>query len=224
MILYPYNSPIIMTDAIYSVYGGHTGSSTIAQRQASFLLAEETVSDDIGTFLLPTNVTGSYVYNPTRELFLDHAYVNNLIQIWFVDGEGTTYYTDTAPSLNFVLVNSERGIVNINRAILESSVFCPHSSQYPAKILLAYNAGFPSGTSYHPNILLALTKYSEIILNEIIGFGNESSGDIGVKSFRNQRYSEDRVALLRTNFGTSAVGQFVHKLLSKFRKYRRVGL
>ena len=48
--------------------------------------------------------------------------------------------------------------------------------------------------------------------------------NIGVESFRNQQYSEQRVAMIRTVFGTSARAQFIHKLLTRWRKYRKVGL
>jgi hypothetical protein len=71
---------------------------------------------------------------------------------------------------------------------------------------------------------LGLTTYADIILNEIQGYGNEAPGDIGVTDYRNQQYSESRVALIRTAFGTSARAQFVHRLFIKFRHHRWVGL
>ena len=97
-------------------------------------------------------------------------------------------------------------------------------SIYPFKAEFTYEAGLPSGTSYHPDILLGLTTYADIILNEIIGYGNEAPGDIGVQNYKNQQYTESRVELIRTTFGTSARAQFVHKLFTKLRKHRQVGL
>jgi hypothetical protein len=73
-------------------------------------------------------------------------------------------------------------------------------------------------------MLLALTTYASIILNEIVGYGNESPGDMGVQSFSNQEYRETRKTLLRTSFGTSARAQFAHGLITRFRKMRYVSL
>ena len=69
-----------------------------------------------------------------------------------------------------------------------------------------------------------MTTYADIILNEVVGYGNEAPGDIGVQSYTNQQYSENRVKLLRTDFGTSARAQFVKKLIEKRRRKRSVGL
>jgi hypothetical protein len=94
----------------------------------------------------------------------------------------------------------------------------------PYKLRVVYEAGLPSGTSYQPHVLLALTTMAGVFLNEIIGFGNEGDGDVGIEKFRNQQYSEERKFLLRTTFGASAKAQFVWKLLGSLRRYRQVGL
>lgn len=219
MDIYPYNSPIIMTDAIFLAYGGLTGSSTQAQRSASYLLAEETVWSDLNTFLLPTTVTGTFMYpNLTNAILLDYSYVNAIYLTKFKDFNGTVLQS---------VVGSGNDYISLRDPILGILEFVNYaccSWGTPYNIDVIYNAGLPSGTSYHPSILLALTTYAQIIVNEIIGFGNESSGDIGVQEFRNQQYYETRVKLIRTTFGNSAKAQFVHKLLGRFRKYRRVGM
>ena len=214
MKLYPYNSPIILTDSIYLAYGGMTGSSVANQRTASYLIAEEMVSEDLSTFLLPTIVTGTFRYKPLDNYILDYGYVTRLFQIDFLDIEEKSVFTAYPPNIYGGLLDEELGFLRAN-------TFC---GCCPYKIRVAYEAGLPSGTSYHPNILLALTTMASVFLNEIIGYGNESAGDVGVESFRNQQYSEQRKFLMRTTFGTSAKAQFVWKLLGSLRKYRQVGL
>lgn len=217
MDFYPYNSPIIMTDAIFLEYGGYTGSSTQAQRTASYLMAEETVSSDLNTFLLPTIVTGTFVYPFAGELLLDYAYVNEIYQTKFLDFDSNELLSVDGVDNSYVALRDPKyGLMDISYYI--------SCCGYPYKIQVAYNTGFPSGTSYHSNILLALTTYAQIVLNEIIGFGNETAGDTGVTEFRSQQYYEYRKFLLRTTFGTSAKAQFIHKLLGKYRRYRRVKL
>ena len=73
-------------------------------------------------------------------------------------------------------------------------------------------------------MLLALTTYSDMVLNQIEGFGNEADGLVGVDEFKNQDYSEKRHTLKNTAFGSSARSQFVSGLLTKLRKHRYVKL
>jgi len=73
-------------------------------------------------------------------------------------------------------------------------------------------------------MLLALTTYSDMVLNQIEGYGNEADGLVGVKQFKNQDYSEMRHNLKITSFGSSARAQFVSDLLTSIRKYRFVRL
>jgi hypothetical protein len=71
---------------------------------------------------------------------------------------------------------------------------------------------------------MALVTYADIILQEMIGYGNEAPGDVGVQEYANQEYREKRVGLIRTSFGTSARANFAHRMLSRLRKYRWCGL
>jgi len=221
---YPYSSPIILNDSIYATYGGNTGSSVPAQRQAAYLIAEETVSDDFGSYLLPTIVTGTFPYNPHRMILLDNSYISRVILTRFIAEDEDIYDTISGTANLYVhLYDQDRGVVEVDPYATYCG--CGHRSSLPYKVQVVYETGLPTGVaSNNSNILLALTTYADIALNEIIGYGNESVGDIGVQSFRNQQYSEQRVKLIRTVFGTSARAQFVHKLLTKFRKLRRVGL
>jgi len=219
---YPYVSPVVITDAIFYAYGGHTGTSTSAQRQAAFLIAEMAASYDLETLLIPTTVTGTYSWQFTAPIITDWAHVNSVSRVRFIDVEENAYYTNTTVNSDeWSIRNDEYGIIDLHAVY--GNCNCSHMG-YPYKVEVVYNAGFPTGTSNRADVLLALTTYSDIILNEIVGYGNEAPGDIGVKSFSNQQYSENRVAMLRTAYGSSARGQFAHGLLTKLRKYRHVGL
>jgi hypothetical protein len=216
MNYYPYSSPIILTDAIFTAYGGHTGTSVNAQRQASYFIAERTATEDINTLLLPTVVTGTHLYSRSLDFMLDYGYVNSIIETKFIDKTEYTYFTVTGIDNVYVgLKDDLRGEVELTSWAYDPMLY---------KIQIVYNAGLPSGTSFSPDVLLGLTTYADIILNEILGYGNEAPGDVGVQSFRNINYYETRVGLIRTVFGTSARAQFAHKLFTQLRKYRYVGL
>src|SRR5574342_529033 len=84
------------------------------------------------------------------------------------------------------------------------------SNPYPYQIQVVYNAGLPSGTSYQPDVLMGLATYADIILNEIVGYGNEAPGDVGIESFNNVGYSEVR-RIRNTTFGSSPRAVFASR-------------
>lgn len=211
--LYPYSTPIILTDSIFITYGGHENNTVLAQRQGAYVIAEEAVSRDLNTFLLPTIVSGSFTPYHNR-LRLAHAYVNSILSVKYYDSEGDLI--ETLGTDDYQLYNDEYGLLDLEAY---SRWRCTHL-QHPYRVDVVYNAGLQSGTSYQPNILMALTTYADIILNEMIGYGNEAPGDIGVQDFTNQEYSEKRVKLLNTVYGSSARANFVSKLLTRYRKHR----
>lgn len=225
MLLYPYTSNIILTDTIFSNYGGDATLGINHQRNAAYWIAEQAVSEDLETFLLPTIVTGTYLYNSINKfLVLDHTYVRKVIKTSFLDTEEVVYWSQLGTANVYLsLRDDERGLVDI--FWLLGNCNC-HSNwtRYPYQIQVVYEAGFSSGTSYRPDILLALATYADIILNEIIGYGNEAPGDIGVQRFSNQQYMEERVKLVHTAFGSSARAQFIKSQLEKHKRKRDVGL
>lgn len=220
MNFYPYSSAFILNDATYLAYGGNTATSTAPQRNACYWIAERTLSEDLETFLKPTIITGTYLYNTLDKFItLDHSYVSRVIQTDFIDSQEKVYWSQTgSENLYIALRDDARGLVDIHYLIYSYNAltFCT----YPYKIRIVYEAGLPTGTSTSPDILLALSTYSQIILNEIIGYGNEAPGDIGVQEFYNQQYREVRVKLTNTAFGSSAKAQFIKKLIEKYRKKR----
>ena len=221
---YPYSNAIILTDLLFSDYGGDQTLGTNGQRKAAYWLAERTVSDDLETFLLPTIVTGTYLYNPLEKfLTLDHTYIKRIIMTRFIDTEEKVYWSQAGTdNIYLSLRDDERGLVDIHWVL--GNCNCTQHSRYPYKIQEVYEAGLPTGTANLPDILLALTTYADIILNEIVGYGNEAPGDIGVQQYSNQQYAEQRVKLVYTTFGSSARAQFVRKLIEKYRRKRFIDL
>jgi len=225
---YPFTTPQIMTDDVFQAYGGLSANTSEEQRKSAYFIAEMAASDDVGTLLVQTDVTGSYALNSPvildGYLKLDYSYVNQVYWVRFYDFKEAVYYTISGTANWFAgLRDSKYGLLDINY-YLSNCACVGRVGTYPYQLEVAYNVGLPTGTYGNPNFLLALTTYSQIILNEIQGYGNEAPGDIGVKNYQNQSYRESRVALLRTSFGTSAKANFAHKLLTRYRVYRSGGL
>jgi hypothetical protein len=70
---------------------------------------------------------------------------------------------------------------------------------------------------------MAIATYTTIMLNELVGYGNEAPGDVGVEQFSSQNYSETR-RLKNTDFGNSPKAIFVNRLLRDLRKHKFVGM
>ena len=224
MNFYPYSTPIILTDDIFQQYGGILNASKPELREIAFVVAEEAVTDDIGTLLLPTIVTGTASWNLTNPIITDYGYVNRVDVVRFLDTQENIYFTASGTANVYVSLRDDTyGIIDIHHIFANCG--CISSvNPYPYQVQYVYEAGLPTGTANNPKILLALTTYSDMVLNQIEGFGNEADGLVGVSEFKNQDYSEKRHNLKRTIFGSSARSQFVSDLLTNLRKHRFVGL
>jgi len=213
-----------LTDAVYIAYGGQTGTSTAFQRQAAYVIAESDVSDYVGTPIVPTIVTGTYFYpHVGSTVQLDWAYLQRVINIKFLDTKGTAYYTITGvDNYKAAIRYAERSVVDIfwiyGNCADCSGIYVPYQFE------IVYECGLSTGTSTAPGILLALTQAANQELNEIIGYGNEGVGLVGISEFSNQDYREKRNPMVGSVFGSSAKAQYIQKLLKKYVKLMRVGL
>lgn len=217
---YPYSNPLFINDSVFVAYGGETGTSTQAQRNASYLIAEKQMTAHLGTFLLPTQVTGTYYYPANHTpLVLDYGYVRSIddITIHTVDFNNSCKVTDYDGSS--VIRNAKNGYIDIAYALSVCS--CGVHILPPYNVTVVYTAGLYSGTAQQADMLLALTIAAQINLNEIDWHtqSNEGAHDIGVQAFSNNGYSETRVKLGANAFGNSAaatkIGNLVKHLRSK---------
>lgn len=218
MILYPYNTPLILTDELFGRLGGNVDSTPFDLRQMAYAIAEGAVYYDIETPLTPTTFTGTYAY--AERILLDHTYVQQVYQMRVLDQTGAVSVTLTGSNQLF-LENPEIGILRFTEYYYG---YCYQIfPTFPYQVQVIYRAGLSSGTSYDPRLLMGLTKYATVQINEMIGYGNETTGDVGVDTFKTLDYFEKRMPMLRTAYGNSAQAQFIHHMLSPFRKRRHVG-
>ena len=227
MVLYPFNSAIILDDNKYVEYGGKTGSFTSAQRQSSYLIAEMRVSNYIGTLLLPTNVTGTYPYMGKRRIPTDYGYVQQLYKVDvlskgflfstcdLVHNEGCGYiYNDTYGYIDFKQVALICGL-SLQGTWGGSAIVVP---AVPYQIQITYQAGLPTGTASSPPFLEALTIIAQEDLNEKdpgnSGF-NETQGALAVEKWKSLDYQEERGkhSLVKTALGQSAKAMYAKSLL-----------
>lgn len=208
---YPFNSPRILTDSIFLSYGGESGTSSAAQRQAAYFIAERQMTAHINTLLLPTNVTGTY-FHPTHNnpLVTDYGHVNYVSSVYL--NTANLSNCELTPNDACVLIrNDSFGYLDVSYVLGT----CGCARNVPYNISLVYNAGYPTGTSMQPDMLLALSMAAQINLNEIDNhtLHNEGAYDIGVQRFSSQGYSEERVKLGHNAFGSSAAAQKIANLV-----------
>jgi hypothetical protein len=210
MNVYPYSSPIILNDSIFIQYGGTTGSFTAAQRSAAYLIAEKQATKHVGTFLLPTTVTGTFSYSP--RIVTDYGYVSQVYSVNIISKDNFTECTLQQNSGCVFIWEDTFGYLDVG--CLMSYCHC-NKWIVPYQVQLAYQAGLPTGVASQPDILLALTMAATISLNEMVfPSQNEGVGDVGIEQFSSLDYSEKRKALKNTSFGNSARANKIASLLS----------
>lgn len=212
---YPFSTPQIMSDTVFIAYGGETGTSTSAQRQAAYFIAEKQMTEHIDTLLLPTTVTGTW-FHPTNSgpLVTDYGYVTDIYSV-SVNTTDLVDCTLTANSACAIIRNDKYGYLDLVYILSQcncSLVGIPYS------VSVVYQAGMPTGTSMRPDMLLALTMAAQINLNEIDNhtLHNEGAFDVGVQQFNSQGYSEQRVKLGHNAFGSSAAAQKIANLVKSY--------
>lgn len=191
MILYPYNSPIILTDAIFTLYGGETGSSSAGQRAAAYLGAEIEMSGYIQTYLLPTSVTGSFPYPiQNQPIMLDHTYIHSLNSVILFDDVGVSCDLLQTNGCGIIFDNTW-GYVHVRD--VWGACHC-HGDPIHYLVQIGYTAGLPSGTSFNPLMLQSLVALADILLKDMTDPDalEGGAGDPGVRSWSDMAHSEVR--------------------------------
>lgn len=220
---YPYFSPRVLTDSIFLLYGGHSGTSSAAQRQIAYLLAEEQVTEYLNTFLVPTVVTGTYLWRGENPLTLDYGHLLDIKAVSFNSvGNGNSCSFSSNSGCAFIR-NSEYGYLDVI-SILGCGGCSSLLGTYPYNVQVVYESGFNSGTVTQPAMLQALSMAAQINLNEMdLSLSNEGTADIGIQAFSNQKYYEKRVPLGTSSFGNSPVANRIARLIKKYRSRPSIG-
>lgn len=212
---FPYFSPQILTDSVFLLYGGQTGTSSAAMRQNAYLLAEEQLTEHLSSFLVPTVITGSITWKHNSLFDAEFGNIQRIMNVSAqvienLDPLTTRVYTGTA-----LIRDAVHGYVDV---VLP----CSYGSIY--KSTMVYESGMSSGTVTSPTILSALTIAAQINLNEWdTSLSNEGTADVGIQAFSNQSYSEQRKYLSRTVFGDSPMAQRVARMTKKYRTKPAIG-
>jgi hypothetical protein len=203
MNIYPYSSPIILTDEIFARFGGQMDTSTPEQRAAAYMAAEKQATNHIGTLLLPTLMTRTFYWSGDGWISTDYGYVHRIVSVSLIYADVNCQITEEVGCGR--IMNNTFGYISIECVLSHCS--CGVPSSYPYQVQVTYEAGLPVGAALQGDFLAGLVIAAQINLNEMVfPSSNESAGDVGVTSFSSLDYSETRKAssMKRTAFGSSA--------------------
>lgn len=220
LIFYFPTSPQILTDELFFLYGGLTGTSTPAQRQIAYQTAEYLIADYLNTFLTPTTVTGTFVRHPIHPLQTDFVFVQSVEQVilYSVDRSSSCVLSVNNTSCVY-LRDARRGVLDLNVYGPCGCTLAPNLYQ----VEVVYTAGIPSGTVYNSPIMSALVLVAQDELDEMMGI-SETPGGVGIIEWQNQEYREKLAVIKQTEFGSTPEAQRVARLLRGFVIHKYVGL
>lgn len=215
MIQYIYNTPQILNDSIFTLFGGKTGTSTVAQREASYVMAEMQAYEYLNSYLTPTVVTGTHYWTGKNPLVLNHGWIQAVGSVTFLNYNGDTLGTlDTFTGFGLVR-NVRYGYLDVARGL---GICNCSGGGVPYSIQVSYTSGLDTGTYTSPIVLSALTMASQISLNEMdTSLSNETVADAGIDYFINNGYHEKRKTRYLTAFGDSPMANRVALLLKSLR-------
>jgi len=226
MLIYPFSSPIIMTDAIFARFGGgqYTGSFLSQQLQDAYLVAETQATAYVGAPLLPIVVTGTFNYENQPRIATDYGYVSSILAVYVISQNFLSASCDLLSNPGCAFISSDTfGYVDVQQLLPTASLVSYYNIPYPSfppvfpfmanymipyQFQIAYQCGLPTGTANHPNFLRALAILAQIYLDDMqpgqVGM-NEGNSDVAIQDFKSIDYQETRAktALHRTNLGQS---------------------
>lgn len=212
----------ILTDQIFVDYGGQTGTSTVGQRNAAYMIAEQEASQYLNTYLIPTQVEETIPFPIHKDII--PLYYKPVISV-----ESITLIRDVQGEVSQTIETEGRiTLVDANSGYVRVSDICSNNvlRNIPGNIdrmKILYTAGYPDGTvSNNAKALMGLVTIAGLALEQITNpeQAEGGHGDPSLSSFSDAGYSESRQFLKMTTFGGSPRANYAQRMLSGL-KYKR---
>lgn len=211
----------ILSDDVFVQYGGHTGTSTAAQRTAAYTIAERQARQYLGTFVEVTTVTGTFPWPLLHgvHMRLPHDRLAGVVSVTAVHEVGCNCATDASEYVGCAWVHDfDAAIIELRETATSISSGCSCSCSQAGGAIQArvvYNAGLPAEAHTDPAFLLGMVTAADLALEQMIDpAGAEGGpGDPGVQSFGAAGYTESRTPLKDTVFGSSARANYAARML-----------
>jgi hypothetical protein len=220
----------VLTDDIFTAYGGNTDSSTAGQRAAAYQIAEQFAIEEVGTFLIPTTMSGTFAWPIDDRLLLPHTHLRSVSSVTAIHESGCDCADDQVELSGCAWVmDYQAGIVSLRECGARSSspsiaCGCAYIAEgSPLLYQIVYEAGIQDGlVSANASALMGLTMAADLALEQIIDpEGAEGGpGDPSLTNFSDTGYSATRQFLMMTAFGGSPKANYAARMLQPI-KYKK---
>jgi hypothetical protein len=230
----------VLTDDIFTAYGGDLDNSTAAQRNVAYMIAEQFAIEEIGTFLVPTSISGTFawplggVYNSPwpldqTRINLPHTHVRSVTSLTTIHEAGCDCADDQVELSGCAwILDYQAGIIDLRECGDfvggSAACSCAYSQQgEPLQFQIVYEAGIEAGrVAANPSALMGLTIAAELALEQIVdpSASEGGPGDPSLTNFSDTGYSASRQFLLMTAFGGSPRANYAARMLNPI-KYKR---
>lgn len=222
-------APVILTDALYFQYVPSEGSfctGTAVQRRAAFLTAEQWIIQEIGAPLLPTTITGTFMWPElygTNTIVLPHKWVQSVgrVNVLYGGGTGTCGLQNTEGCFR---IRDEIGYIDTHCVCNACSQQCGTGLGTDLyQVQISYTAGLPTGIAADDSSLhMALAIVAEEVLKEIVDPGANPGGPgaPGVTGWSTLGYSEtpNEKSLQMTAMGASGRMNFAARQIRHLKR------
>jgi hypothetical protein len=225
----------VLDDSIFTAFGGDTDSSTAAQRNNAYQIAEQFAIEEIKTFLVPTTISGTFAW-PQHDLRfnLPHTHVRSVSSLTAIHEAGCDCADDQVELSGCAwIIDSQAGIVDLRQCGDQSgqpSIACGCTYRLHGEPLLyqiVYEAGIEAGlVAANASAKQGLTIAAELALEQITDpeAAEGGPGDPSLTNFSDTGYSATRQFLLMTAFGGSPRANYAARMLApiKFKRALRI--
>jgi hypothetical protein len=226
----------VLNDDIFTAYGGDTDSSTAAQRNAAYQIAEQFAIEEVDTFLVPTTISGTFAWPQYDQRFnLPHTHVRSVSSLTAIHEAGCDCADDQVELSGCAwIIDSQAGIVDLRQCgenpAGQPSIACGCTYRLHGEPLLyqiVYEAGIDAGrVAANPSALMGLTVAAELALEQIIdpSAALAGPGDPSITNFSDTGYSQSYQFLVMTAFGGSPRANYAARMLAplKFKRALRI--
>lgn len=224
-------APVILTDAMFFSYNPDVlETGTASQRQAAYLIAEQQMIENLQTPLLPTQVSGTYIWPvPYSHIMLEFCRVISIDQV-------TALSFDSGCSCGMNLskgcasIRHQYGYVDAKVILSNFGTLCGCTAGMLYQVIISFTAGLPTGVAaLDLGLHMALAKVARIHLTQAVNPGAAAGGpgQPGIESWSAGGYSETRTKQVPTQytpFGMSAEAQYAAQLVMHLKLKRPMAL
>lgn len=226
----------VLTDSIYASFGGDLDSTTAGQRNNAYQIAEQFAIEEIGTFLVPTTISGTFAWPQYDQRFnLPHTHVRTVSSLTAIHEAGCDCADDQVELSGCAwIIDPRAGIVDLRQCgdnvAGQPSIACGCTYRAHGEPLLyqiVYEAGIEAGrVAANASAKQGLTIAAELALEQITdpAAAEGGPGDPSLTNFSDTGYSATRQFLVMTAFGGSPRANYAARMLAplKFKRALRI--